>query len=183
MKVREMIRLLIEDGWVHVAQTGSHRQFRHPTKPGKVTVPRQRVGRVRDGHVQEHSAAIGIGGLTWRLKSHLRRIPSTTGSNWQASSRLNRGSNVPNNTNRDHSVATNCLIVRHRQPSSLRTTYDHTPLAFATRTGLRWPSRRRRPCMNCINGLVRSISPRSRTKTATRNSAVSAPCDRIIQPT
>jgi predicted RNA binding protein YcfA (HicA-like mRNA interferase family) len=38
-KVREVIRLLEKDGWVQVSQKGSHRQFKHPTKPGKVTVP------------------------------------------------------------------------------------------------------------------------------------------------
>jgi predicted RNA binding protein YcfA (HicA-like mRNA interferase family) len=39
MKVRDVMRLLATDGWVQVAQKGSHRQFKHPTKPGKVTVP------------------------------------------------------------------------------------------------------------------------------------------------
>ena len=39
MKVREIVRLLIDDGWGQVSQKGSHRQFKHPTKPGKVTVP------------------------------------------------------------------------------------------------------------------------------------------------
>jgi predicted RNA binding protein YcfA (HicA-like mRNA interferase family) len=39
MKVRDVIRLLAHDGWVQVAQKGSHRQFKHSTKPGKVTVP------------------------------------------------------------------------------------------------------------------------------------------------
>jgi predicted RNA binding protein YcfA (HicA-like mRNA interferase family) len=38
-KVRDIIRRLEEDGWVQVSQRGSHRQFKHPTKPGKVTVP------------------------------------------------------------------------------------------------------------------------------------------------
>jgi predicted RNA binding protein YcfA (HicA-like mRNA interferase family) len=38
MKVREVIRLLDKDGWVQVTQRGSHRQFKHPSKPGKVTV-------------------------------------------------------------------------------------------------------------------------------------------------
>lgn len=38
MKVREALRMLEADGWVQVAQRGSHRQFRHPTKPGRVTV-------------------------------------------------------------------------------------------------------------------------------------------------
>jgi predicted RNA binding protein YcfA (HicA-like mRNA interferase family) len=39
MTVRDVIRLLTKDGWVQVSQKGSHRQFRHPTKPGNVTVP------------------------------------------------------------------------------------------------------------------------------------------------
>ena len=38
MKVREVIRLLLDDGWVQVAQRGSHRQLKHPTKVGRVTV-------------------------------------------------------------------------------------------------------------------------------------------------
>ena len=33
-----MIRLLERAGWVWVATRGSHRQFRHPEKPGLVTV-------------------------------------------------------------------------------------------------------------------------------------------------
>lgn len=38
MKVREVIRLLEDDGWYAVRQQGSHRQFKHPTKTGLVTV-------------------------------------------------------------------------------------------------------------------------------------------------
>lgn len=38
MKVRAIIKLIEWDGWRQVRQTGSHRQFGHPTKPGKVTV-------------------------------------------------------------------------------------------------------------------------------------------------
>ncbi len=38
MKVREVIRMLERDGWVQVVTRGSHRQFKHPTKPGRVTV-------------------------------------------------------------------------------------------------------------------------------------------------
>ncbi len=37
-KVKEIIRLLEDDGWVHVVQKGSHRQFKHPSKKGRVTV-------------------------------------------------------------------------------------------------------------------------------------------------
>ena len=39
MKVRDVIRKLQADGWVLVATKGSHRQYEHPTKLGKVTVP------------------------------------------------------------------------------------------------------------------------------------------------
>ena len=35
MTVRDMIRRLVDDGWVQVSQKGNHRQFKHPTKPGK----------------------------------------------------------------------------------------------------------------------------------------------------
>jgi len=35
---KEVIRALTDDGWFQVGQTGSHSQFKHPTKPGKVTV-------------------------------------------------------------------------------------------------------------------------------------------------
>lgn len=38
MKVREVIKKLEADGWELDRQVGSHRQFRHPTKPGTVTV-------------------------------------------------------------------------------------------------------------------------------------------------
>jgi predicted RNA binding protein YcfA (HicA-like mRNA interferase family) len=39
MKVSEMLRLLHTDGWFLVATRGSHRQFKHLAKPGRVTVP------------------------------------------------------------------------------------------------------------------------------------------------
>ena len=38
MKVREIIKMLEEEGWQLVRTRGSHRQFRHPEKPGTVTV-------------------------------------------------------------------------------------------------------------------------------------------------
>ncbi|RJR41102.1 MAG: type II toxin-antitoxin system HicA family toxin [Deltaproteobacteria bacterium] len=39
MNSREIIRRLKVDGWYRVGQSGSHVQFKHPTKPGRVTVP------------------------------------------------------------------------------------------------------------------------------------------------
>lgn len=38
MKYREVLSQLRRDGWVIVTTRGSHRQLKHPTKPGKVTV-------------------------------------------------------------------------------------------------------------------------------------------------
>lgn len=39
MKVRAILDLLQADGWFLDRTRGSHRQFKHPTKPGVVTVP------------------------------------------------------------------------------------------------------------------------------------------------
>jgi predicted RNA binding protein YcfA (HicA-like mRNA interferase family) len=36
---REVIKRLQKDGWYEVNQVGSHKQFKHPTKKGRVTVP------------------------------------------------------------------------------------------------------------------------------------------------
>lgn len=38
MKVREVIRLIEQDGWYLVASKGSHMHHKHDTKPGRVTV-------------------------------------------------------------------------------------------------------------------------------------------------
>lgn len=39
MDSRAVIAALKADGWHQVAQKGSHLQFKHPTKPGRTTVP------------------------------------------------------------------------------------------------------------------------------------------------
>ena len=38
MKIRDVLRLLQEDGWYLVRTRGSHQQFKHPTKRGVVTI-------------------------------------------------------------------------------------------------------------------------------------------------
>jgi predicted RNA binding protein YcfA (HicA-like mRNA interferase family) len=38
MTDREIQRIIEDDGWVMVAQKGSHRQYKHPTKSGRVTI-------------------------------------------------------------------------------------------------------------------------------------------------
>lgn len=40
-KVREAIRLVEQDGWSQVDRRGSHRQYKHPVKQGRVTIPGQ----------------------------------------------------------------------------------------------------------------------------------------------
>jgi predicted RNA binding protein YcfA (HicA-like mRNA interferase family) len=48
---RKLIAMLLSDGWVDAGTTGSHHHFKHPSKPGKVTVPHPRkdlpIGTVR----------------------------------------------------------------------------------------------------------------------------------------
>lgn len=39
MSSHEVLRKLKADGWYEVATRGSHLQMKHPTKPGRVTVP------------------------------------------------------------------------------------------------------------------------------------------------
>lgn len=38
MKVRDVIKRLEADGWERIKAKGGHRQFKHPTKKGRVTV-------------------------------------------------------------------------------------------------------------------------------------------------
>lgn len=51
MTSRDVIRRLIAEGWVLARTKGSHHQYRHPSKPGLVTVPHPKrdlpVGTVR----------------------------------------------------------------------------------------------------------------------------------------
>ncbi|WP_086650853.1 type II toxin-antitoxin system HicA family toxin [Acetobacter cibinongensis] len=51
MDSREIIQRIKADGWELVAVKGSHHQFKHPTKPGRVTVPHPKrdmpIGTIR----------------------------------------------------------------------------------------------------------------------------------------
>lgn len=42
MRAKEIEKILLKDGWYFAKQVGSHRQYKHPTKPGKVTIPYHR---------------------------------------------------------------------------------------------------------------------------------------------
>ena len=40
MTFKELKKIIMEDGWYYYATIGSHYQYKHNTKPGKVTIPR-----------------------------------------------------------------------------------------------------------------------------------------------
>ena len=49
--VRQMIEIIISDGWYFVRQNGSHKQFRHSVKKGVVTIPDHGKSTVLDHFV------------------------------------------------------------------------------------------------------------------------------------
>jgi predicted RNA binding protein YcfA (HicA-like mRNA interferase family) len=38
-KVNEMIKIIEKDGWYFYSQSGGHKQYKHSTKKGRVTIP------------------------------------------------------------------------------------------------------------------------------------------------
>ena len=42
MKFRELEKIILEDGWQYKCTVGSHCQYIHQTKPGKVTIPKHK---------------------------------------------------------------------------------------------------------------------------------------------
>lgn len=38
MKVKKVIKIIQKDGWYKINQVGSHRQYKHPVKKGRVTI-------------------------------------------------------------------------------------------------------------------------------------------------
>jgi predicted RNA binding protein YcfA (HicA-like mRNA interferase family) len=48
-KVRDLIKLVEADGWFLIDTVRSHRQFKHPTKLGKVTIAGKLSDDVRKG--------------------------------------------------------------------------------------------------------------------------------------
>ncbi len=49
VKVREIVRMLEDDGWLLVRTRGSHHQYKHSTKPGLVTIPGNRNDELAPG--------------------------------------------------------------------------------------------------------------------------------------
>ena len=58
---RDILRMLLADGWVEVNCVGDHHQFKHPTKPGKVTLRHP----VKDMGVRDLKSIERLSGLTF----------------------------------------------------------------------------------------------------------------------
>jgi predicted RNA binding protein YcfA (HicA-like mRNA interferase family) len=62
VKVREAIKLLEADGWRLDQQRGSHRQFRHPSKSGTVTIAGKPGDDLKVGTLASILRQAGLGG-------------------------------------------------------------------------------------------------------------------------
>jgi predicted RNA binding protein YcfA (HicA-like mRNA interferase family) len=60
MKVRDLIRQVEADGWRNVKTRGSHRQYKHPNKPGRVTIPGHSGDDVHPGTLKSVLAQAGL---------------------------------------------------------------------------------------------------------------------------
>ncbi|HEY8740738.1 MAG TPA: type II toxin-antitoxin system HicA family toxin [Candidatus Dormibacteraeota bacterium] len=62
MKVREAIRMIQADGWILDRVAGSHRQFRHPSRPGTVTIAGNLGRDLRPGTLASIRRQAGLSG-------------------------------------------------------------------------------------------------------------------------
>jgi predicted RNA binding protein YcfA (HicA-like mRNA interferase family) len=60
MKYRDVVKLIEQDGWVWKRTNGSHRIFKHPTKPGSVIVAYHGSKDIPDGTVKSIMKQAGI---------------------------------------------------------------------------------------------------------------------------
>ena len=60
MRFREVDSMLRKDGWYEVRKVGSHHQYKHPTKPGTVTVPEQASKDIQPETVKSIKRYAGI---------------------------------------------------------------------------------------------------------------------------
>jgi predicted RNA binding protein YcfA (HicA-like mRNA interferase family) len=60
MKVRDLVSKLKDDGWKHVRTTGSHRHYKHATKPNVVTIPGEPGDDIPIGTMKAILRAAGI---------------------------------------------------------------------------------------------------------------------------
>ncbi|MBE9126224.1 type II toxin-antitoxin system HicA family toxin [Coleofasciculus sp. LEGE 07092] len=73
MKVREVIKLIEEDGWYLARTRGSHRQFKHPTKSGLVTIAGKPSDDASTWHLKQHNDASSTQGTQGRRRRRVMR--------------------------------------------------------------------------------------------------------------
>ncbi len=59
MRIREAIRLIETDGWFLVATRGSHRQYKHPVKLGRVTIAGKPGDELAPGNAEQRAQTSG----------------------------------------------------------------------------------------------------------------------------
>jgi predicted RNA binding protein YcfA (HicA-like mRNA interferase family) len=62
-KVAEMIKIIEDDGWFLMVVRGSHRQYKHPTKPGRTTIAGKPSATL---HPRTERSILKQAGLEWR---------------------------------------------------------------------------------------------------------------------
>jgi predicted RNA binding protein YcfA (HicA-like mRNA interferase family) len=62
LKYRDLVKLIEQDGWYQVHQVGSHRQYKHPVKSGRVTIAGHPGKDVREGTRQSILKQAGLKG-------------------------------------------------------------------------------------------------------------------------
>ena len=60
MKVRDVIKIVHEDGWQLLRTRGSHRQYKHPTKSGRVTISGHLGDDIHPGTLKSVLAQAGL---------------------------------------------------------------------------------------------------------------------------
>jgi predicted RNA binding protein YcfA (HicA-like mRNA interferase family) len=60
VKVRDVVKQIEADGWKLYATKGSHRQYKHPTKPGRVTIPGHPGDDVAPGTLRSNLKQAGL---------------------------------------------------------------------------------------------------------------------------
>jgi predicted RNA binding protein YcfA (HicA-like mRNA interferase family)/predicted RNase H-like HicB family nuclease len=83
VKVRDVVRILEREGWQLVRQKGSHRQFRHPERPGTVTVPGTPGSELKPGTLVSVWKQPGIAAAEKRVTEYLVVIEGG-GNSWSA---------------------------------------------------------------------------------------------------
>lgn len=72
MRSKDIIKKLENDGWVEVNQKGSHKQFKHPEKSGRVTVPHPKKD-IPKGTIKSIEKQSGITMLLVVKKKHAQQ--------------------------------------------------------------------------------------------------------------